>query len=59
MLFWADQVMGYGQPEVSRWQQVLTNRYDRLLAGAGHYSADDAGEEAAQVIRAWWAAARA
>ena len=41
------------------WQQVLTNRYDHLLAGAGHYSEDDAGEEAAQVIPAWWAAARA
>ena len=56
LLLWADQVMAYGQPELSRWQQGLTSRYDHLLAGAGHYRQDDAGKEAAQVIRAWSAA---
>jgi haloalkane dehalogenase len=54
LLLWADKDMAYKQPELRRWQQVLTNRTDHMLFGAGHYWQDDAGEEASLVIRDWW-----
>ena len=53
LLFWADGDIAFGEGERRRWQQLLTERTDHLLAGAGHYWQDDAGEEAAAVMRDW------
>lgn len=54
LLFWADRDVAFKEGERRIWQQLLTHRYDHLLAGAGHYWQDDAGEEAALVIRDWF-----
>lgn len=54
LLFWADKDIAFGQPELDRWQSLLTDRTDYVLHGAGHYWQDDAGEEAALVLRRWF-----
>jgi haloalkane dehalogenase len=53
LLLWADGDIAFGSGERNRWQQVLTDRTDHTLTGAGHFWQDDAGEEAAQVIGDW------
>ena len=54
LLFWADGDIAFGEGERRRWQSLLTDRTDHLLAGAGHFWQDDAGEEAAAVLAQWW-----
>lgn len=54
LLLWADRDVAFKDAERRRWQQILTDRADYTLHGAGHYWPDDAGEEAALVIRDWW-----
>lgn len=54
LLLWADKDFAFKAGERQSWQQILTNRTDYTLYGASHYWQDDAGEEAALVIRAWW-----
>ena len=54
LLLWADKDFAFRAEERRRWQQILTTRTDYTLHGAGHYWQDDAGEEAALVIRDWW-----
>lgn len=54
LLFWADADIAFGDPERRRWEELLTDRTDYVLHGAGHYWQDDAGEEAAYVLRQWW-----
>lgn len=53
LLFWADGDIAFGAGERRRWQSLLTDRTDHLLAGAGHFWQDDAGEEAAAVLMEW------
>lgn len=54
LLFWADGDIAFKDSVRRRWQESLPNRRDHTLRGAGHYWQDDAGEEAAAVIREWW-----
>ena len=54
LLFWADRDIAFGNGERARWQQVLTDRTDHLLAGAGHFWRDDAGDEVVPAIREWF-----
>jgi haloalkane dehalogenase len=54
LLFWADKDIAFHTPVRRQWQERLTHRTDHLLAGAGHFWQDDAGEEAARVIRDWY-----
>ena len=54
LLLWADADIAFRAGERRRWQQILTERSDHLLAGAGHFWQDDAGEEAADVLAEWW-----
>jgi haloalkane dehalogenase len=54
LLFWADGDIAFGDTERSRWKSLLTDRTDHLLAGAGHYWQDDAGEEASRVLSEWY-----
>ena len=53
LLFWADGDIAFGAGERARWQRVLTDRTDHLLAGAGHFWADDAAEVVGPAIREW------
>jgi haloalkane dehalogenase len=53
LLLWADSDIAFGDSERGRWQQILGDRTDHVLAGAGHFWQDDAGEEAAAVLRDW------
>ena len=53
LLLWADRDIAFRDAERRRWQELLGNRADHTLHGAGHYWQDDAGEEAALVIRRW------
>ncbi len=53
LLFWADADVAFRSGERRGWQQILTNRRDHLLVGAGHFWQDDAGEEAAAVLADW------
>ncbi len=53
LLFWADGDIAFGDSERRRWQSLLSDRTDHLLAGAGHFWQDDAGEEAAAVLQEW------
>jgi haloalkane dehalogenase len=54
LLLWATGDIAFGDGERRRWQQVLTDRTDHTLHGAGHFWQDDAGEEAVAVIRGWF-----
>lgn len=54
LLFWADRDIAFWQSVRRRWQDALPLRRDHVLQGAGHYWQDDAGEEAAEVLRSWW-----
>jgi haloalkane dehalogenase len=54
LLFWADKDIAFHSPVRRQWQERLTQRTDHTLAGAGHFWPDDAGEEAAARIRAWF-----
>lgn len=55
LLLWATGDIAFGEGERARWQQVLTDRTDHTLDGAGHFWPDDAAEEATDVIGAWLA----
>ncbi|MGB9373730.1 MAG: alpha/beta fold hydrolase [Jiangellales bacterium] len=55
LLVWGDKDIAFKQPERRRWQAMLTRRRDHTLRGAGHFWQDDAGEEAARIIRDWFA----
>ncbi len=57
LLFWADKDIAFHAPVRRQWQDRLTQRTDHTLAGAGHFWPDDAGDEAAARIRAWFDAA--
>lgn len=54
LLFWADKDIAFWDSVRQRWQAQFPHRHDHTLVGAGHYWQDDAGEEAAQVVRAWF-----
>jgi len=49
-----DQDPGFRRVEKRRWESILTNRTGYDLRHAGHYWQDDAGPEAALMIRYWW-----
>jgi haloalkane dehalogenase len=53
LLLWADRDIAFGAGERRRWQELLPNRRDHLVAGSGHFWPDDAGEEAAYVLADW------
>ena len=54
LLFWADQDPAFRGAEKRRWETILTNRRTYILRHAGHYWPDDAGPEAALMLRYWW-----
>ena len=54
LLFWADQDPSFRGTEKRKWETILSNRRTYILRRAGHYWPDDAGPEAALMIRYWW-----
>lgn len=54
LLFWADQDPAFRGTEKRRWESILSNRRTYVLRHAGHYWPDDAGAEAALMLRYWW-----
>ncbi len=54
LLFWADQDPAFRGAEKRKWETILTNRRSYVLRHTGHYWQDDAGPEAALMIRYWW-----
>lgn len=54
LLLWADRDIAFHAPVRRQWQSRLAARTDHTLIGAGHFWQDDAGEEAAGVIREWF-----
>lgn len=58
LLFWADQDPAFRGAEKRRWESILSNRRTYVLRHAGHFWQDDAGGEAALMIRYWWDNAR-
>jgi len=54
LLFWADQDPAFRGTERRRWESILSNRLTYELRHVGHYWQDDAGPEAALMIRYWW-----
>ena len=54
LLLWADKDIAFKDSVRRRWQATFAHRRDHTLVGAGHYWQDDAGDEAAQVIGAWY-----
>ena len=55
LLFHADKDLAFGYRDFARWQSIFGDHHAHVLEGAGHYWQDDAGPEAALVIRRWWA----
>ena len=54
LLFWADQDPALRGAERRRWETILSNRRTYILRHTGHFWPDDAGPEAALMIRYWW-----
>lgn len=54
LLFWGDQDPMFRGAEKRKWETILTNRRTYILRHAGHFWQDDAGAEAALMIRYWW-----
>lgn len=54
LLFWADQDPAFRSAEKRRWESILTNNRTYALRHAGHFWQDDAGPEAALMLRYWW-----
>jgi len=54
LLFWADQDPVFRGAEKRKWETILTNRRTHVLRHSGHFWQDDAGAEAALMLRYWW-----
>lgn len=54
LFLWADRDRAFPAPVRARWARILPRHETWILRGAGHFWQDDAGEEAALVIRDWW-----
>ncbi len=55
LLLWADGDPAFRDRERRRWQDLLPNRIDVTIAGAGHFVQSDAPQDVADAIHAWWA----
>ncbi len=54
LILWADKDVAFREAARRRWEEILPLHRTHVLAGAGHYWQDDAGEEAALALRRWW-----
>lgn len=54
LIVWGDRDIAFREPARQRWERTFPRHRTYILAGAGHYIQEDAGEEIALVIADWW-----
>jgi haloalkane dehalogenase len=54
LFVWGDGDIAFGTRELERFERILPNHRTHVLKGAGHYIQEEAPEEIAGAIRAWW-----
>jgi haloalkane dehalogenase len=54
LIVWPDRDVAFREGERRRWERVFPRHTTVILRGAGHYIQEDAPEEIAAAIRAWW-----
>lgn len=57
LIIWGDADVAFGDGELRRWEQTLTDHQTVIVNGAGHFVASDAPERVASEIRNWHAEA--
>lgn len=55
LILWGDKDVAFRAQERLRFEQIFSQHQVAPLPGAGHYIQEDAPEEIAAAIRAWWA----
>lgn len=53
LIVWGDADFAFGDDELRRWQQILTDHRTVIVEGAGHFVPSDAPEQFAAAIRSW------
>lgn len=53
LIVWGDADFAFGDDELRRWQQILTDHRTVIVDGAGHFVPSDAPEQFAAAIRSW------
>jgi haloalkane dehalogenase len=53
LIVWGDADFAFGDDELRRWQQILTDHRTVIVDGAGHFVPTDAPEQFAAAIRSW------
>lgn len=53
LIVWGDADFAFGDDELRRWQQILTDHRAVIVDGAGHFVPTDAPEQFAAAIRSW------
>ena len=54
LIVWGDRDVAFRKPELQRFEQLFPRHRTVVLAGAGHYIQEDAPEEIARALQAWW-----
>lgn len=54
LFVWGDRDRAFRLRELERFERILPNHTTHVLHGAGHYIQEDAPDEIAAAIRAWW-----
>ena len=54
LILWADRDPGFGAGELRRWQALFPSARTVALRGAGQFIDEDAPNEVAAAIEAWW-----
>jgi haloalkane dehalogenase len=54
LIVWGDRDVAFLTPERERFEAAFPRHRTHILHGAGHYIQEDAGEEIALAVRAWW-----
>jgi haloalkane dehalogenase len=54
LILWGDRDVAFRAKERVRFESIFRCHRTRLLAGAGHFVQEDAPDEIAEAIEAWW-----
>lgn len=54
LFVWGDKDLAFTVHDLLEWKQRLPHHRTRVLQGAGHFIQEDAPEEIAGDVRAWW-----
>lgn len=53
LIIWGDADFAFGNKELRRWQEILTDQQTVIINGAGHFVPSDAPDQFAAAIRRW------